>query len=124
MSKKKICFIAHPIGGDVEGNLKKIGAIVRAINISGEDIVPFVPYFADCQYLRDDDPAERHIGISNTKSIFQCGVVDELHLYCPFISKGMKDEIVQCLHLKIPIVAKSEECKRDWVELFMENQQG
>ena len=43
----KIVYICHPISGDIEGNLKSIRNIVRYINISYPDVIPFVPYYAD-----------------------------------------------------------------------------
>lgn len=39
----KTAYIAHPVSGDVKGNVEKIIAIVRHINLTEPDIVPFVP---------------------------------------------------------------------------------
>jgi hypothetical protein len=42
----KIVYIAHPISGDIKGNLEKIRLIVRGLNLENIDIVPFAPVLA------------------------------------------------------------------------------
>lgn len=97
----KIAYIAHPIGGDVENNLAKIRAIVREINLTEPDVVPFAPYYADCVSLDDSNPAERTRGIRNDMALFQRGVIDEVRLYGERISNGMSEEILLADSLKI-----------------------
>ena len=50
----KIAYIAHPVAGDVSGNIEKILKIVRDINLTMPDVVPFVPYMADLLAMNDD----------------------------------------------------------------------
>lgn len=50
----KIVYIAHPIGVDVENNIKKVIAICRTVNLETSDIVPFVPYLSDLYALDDN----------------------------------------------------------------------
>lgn len=89
----KIAYIAHPISGDIAGNLKKIEAIGREINLTEPDVVPFAPYFFDCHTLNDEIPKERERGIKNDIALMKKGFIDELRLYGNRISEGMKAEI-------------------------------
>jgi len=104
----KIVYIAHPIGGDVTANLEKIIAIVRKINLEQPEIVPLVPYFADCIALDDDNPAQRAKGLSNGQAVLESGMIKEVWLYGPRVSAGMWDEIQVASQLGIPIIPKSE----------------
>ena len=99
----KIVFIAHPISGDIKGNLDKIIKIIRTLNLYEPDIVPFAPYWVDCHALDDDIPAERERGIKNDKEFFYRGVIDELWLFGDRISAGMQAEIDLANELKIPV---------------------
>lgn len=108
MQKKKIVYIAHPIGGDVEGNLKKLRNIVRQLNMTYRDIVPFVPYYADVVSMDDSDPHQRERGIENDVALFLSGVIDEVWLYGDRISDGMREEIDLARQLAIPVIAVSD----------------
>lgn len=100
----KIVYIAHPIAGDVHGNIEKILKIVKEINMTREDVVPFAPYITDILALDDSIPEQRERGIKNDIALLRCGVVDELWIYGPKISGGMKAEIDLAYDLNIPIV--------------------
>jgi hypothetical protein len=95
MSKKmRIVYIAHPIGGDVETNLASLRQVIRTINNTEPHTVPFVPYYADVVAMNDSDPVQRARGLQNDMAILsRPGIVDELRLYGPAISKGMRAEI-------------------------------
>lgn len=99
----KICYIAHPIGGNVEENLADLRRIVRKINLE-DDVVPFVPYYADIVSLDDSNPVERERGILNDITILNHGCVDELWLTGPRISAGMEAERQLAVSLGIPVV--------------------
>jgi hypothetical protein len=88
-----IAYIAHPIGGDVDGNIKKILEIVKDINLNEADVIPFVPYLADVMALDDNNIKHRARGIKNDHEILQRDCVDELRLYGERISDGMVDEM-------------------------------
>jgi hypothetical protein len=101
----KIAYIAHPIGGDPEGNLEKIRAIVRHINLTEFNTVPFVPYYADVVSHNEEDIEQRARGIRNdTEILTRSNVVDELRLYGETISHGMKAEIIIAIEQRIPII--------------------
>lgn len=108
----KVVYIAHPIGGDVEGNLAKIRSIVRWVNLKEKDTIPFVPYYSDVASLDDENPTERAKGFKNNLHLIQ--YCDELRLYGNKISKGMIVEIERAKELQIPIKPMTEETLIDW----------
>jgi len=93
----KIVYICHPIAGDVKGNIKKIVKIIRDINLSHTDMVPFAPYLGDVLALNDNNPQERIRGMRNCIAVLQSGMVAELWLYGPTISSGMEIEVRQAI---------------------------
>ena len=106
----RIAYIAHPIGGDVAGNLKKIDAIVRNINLTEPDVVPFVPYYSDVAGAMDDSmPTEGERGIRNNNEFFIRRNIDVVRLYGDRISPGMITEIKLAKHYCIPIVPMTEQ---------------
>lgn len=109
----KIAYTAHPISGDVENNLNSIALIVRQINLTEPDVVPFAPYYADCEALFDGVRSERDRGIKNNVEIFRRGIIDELRLYGERISPGMRAEIHLARKLGIKILAMTPETRAD-----------
>ena len=107
----KIVYIAHPISGDITGNLQKIKMIIREINLTMPEILPFAHYFVDCYALDDTIPEERERGIKNNIALMRAGFINELWLYGDKISTGMIHEIILANELGIPIISKSEETK-------------
>lgn len=103
--KKPIVYIAHPIGGDVEGNIKRVLAIVRKLSIENE-VIPFAPYIVDVQALDDSNPIERGIGFTHNMAMFERGIIDEVWLYGGRISNGMATEIKWAEVHGIPVVKK------------------
>ena len=113
---KKTVFIGHPIGGDVEGNMKKVLKICLEVHrIPG--VVPVVPYIASLQYLNDEVVEDRMLGMEANHECFYRGYVDELWLFGNRISIGMKGEILLARKVGVPIIAKTEGTKRDLEQL-------
>lgn len=103
----RIIYIAHPISGDIQGNLNKVLDIVRELNLTEDEIVPFAPYWIDCHALDDNDPVQRQRGIDNDIALFKKGFIDEVWLYGDKISNGMRNEIELAASLGIKIRAMS-----------------
>ena len=103
-NKIKIVYICHPISGDIKGNLEKIRLIVREINLTEPDVVPFAPYWLDCFALDDNIPAERERGIKNDHELFNRKFIDELWLFGDRLSNGMKAEMQLAISLGIKVV--------------------
>lgn len=113
----KVAYIAHPIGGSVKKNLKKIIKIAKEININEPEVVPFAPYYLDCLCMDDDNPEERKRGIKNNIYLLETGIVDELRLYGNRISKGMHEEILIALREHIEIKCMTSETKKAYIKL-------
>jgi hypothetical protein len=102
----KICYIAHPIGGDVEGNLRDLRRIIRKINLEFPDVVPFCPYYADVVSLDDSILRERGGGLRNDIEIIERKIPHEIWLTGLKISKGMRLEIMVAKKAGIPVINK------------------
>ena len=106
MSKRKIVYIAHPIGGDVVRNLARVEEIFRKLTDRSE-VVPFTPYIQGFKHLDDSIPEHRQLGMLNNKAFFIKKSFDELWLYGTEISKGMWEEIKWAEENGIKVVAKA-----------------
>lgn len=114
----KIAYIAHPIGGDVYGNLDKISRIVLNLNTIQDEYVPFVPYWADVQSMNDNKQEHRKRGIANNEAILRSGMVDEIWLYGDRISPGMAAEIHLAHQLDIPVRPKTPETEEAYQRML------
>ena len=101
--KTKLVYIAHQVNGDVEGNIKKILKLCRAIHLRGDSIIPFAPYIASLQYLDDNKPDERKLGIAASEELFRRRAFDELWVCGEKISAGMEMEIKWAEKYQIPV---------------------
>lgn len=122
-----IAYIAHPIGRDAWQktiNLGNIKRIVREINLTQPDIVPFVPYYCDCEALRDDVPQERSKGLKNGQILLQFCLIHELWLYGDTISEGMQQEIEIALKQNIIIVPKTRQTEEAFKNLVFQKRLG
>jgi hypothetical protein len=102
----KVVYIAHPVAGDQEGNFADLRRIVANLNRIHDNIVPFVPYYADTVSLDDNHPGDRARGIKNGIFIMGSGVVDEMWLTGNFMSPGMEAERMLAEQLGIPVIDK------------------
>lgn len=115
MKSKKVVYIAHPIGGDVENNKKKVLDICREVHVNSEAIIPTAPYITTLLYLDDNIPKERKIGIEANKKLFENGGFDELWLCGPRISEGMREEVEWCIKLDIPIYCYNDQLNKEFM---------
>jgi hypothetical protein len=114
---KKLVYIAHPISGDVKGNIDKVLNICREIHLnSGSKIIPYAPYIAALLYLKDEVKEERELGFEANKKLFEKGGFDELWLCGDRVSSGMKEEIEWCLKLDIPVVSYSPQTVESYIK--------
>jgi hypothetical protein len=113
----KVIYICHPVSNDVQGNLEKIKNIARDINLTEINICPIAPYTLELSCLSPTDKYERNRGVRNGIELIERKIFDELWLYGEFISPGMRYEILKCNDLGIPVVPKSPEIKRIFLEL-------
>lgn len=113
MAKLKTVYPAHPISGDVEGNLARVRAIVRELHFT-PGIMPVAPYVADCGILDDSILTEREMGMKTVEEYFRRGMIDEVWLYGPKISAGMKNEILLAWDYGLPVEAQTQETVREF----------
>ena len=107
----KIVYVAHPVSGDVSGNIEKIIGIVRDINLQEPEILPLSSYITDLYALDDSNPEERERGIKNATKLLRTGIFHEMRLYGDKISNGMLKEIELAEELNIPVIAMTPETK-------------
>jgi hypothetical protein len=71
----KRVFIAHPVSGDIRGNLKRVLAILKEVHT--KDTIPYFPSIVALQYLDDNNAAERELGMLANEEYFTRGFIDE-----------------------------------------------
>ena len=110
-------YIAHPISGDLHYNLRRVLDICEAIHRANasarKKVVPVAPYLTSLMYLNDDDWQEHDLGVEASHECFRRKFIDELWLYGDHISSGMREEIALAQHYDIPVIAKTEETRRE-----------
>ena len=112
----KTVFIAHPIAGDIEQNVRKVLAICKAVHT--KEVVPYAPYIVSLQYLSDHVKEDRQLGIDANREMLKRGLIDEFWVYGNRISRGMWEEIRLARLLRIPIITKTEETSLEY-RLFL-----
>jgi hypothetical protein len=119
----EIVYIAHPISGDIKGNLEKIKQIIRDINLTEANVVPFAHYWVDCHALDDDNPQERERGIKNDIALMKADFITQLWLYGPRISKGMLAEVKLAEELGIPVYPMTTGTEFDYLQYLHKKEQ-
>lgn len=94
---KKV-YLCSPLGGNVKENLEKVKRYTRFALLCGT--APVVPHYYSLS-LDDGRKEEREMGINAGKSLLW--FCDELWVFGSNITKGMKDEIMFCEGMKIPV---------------------
>jgi hypothetical protein len=102
---RPIEYIAHKVGGDVKGNIKKILDINRQLSLENK-IIPFIPYLADIQSLDDANEDERSLGFSHNKEFFKRKLFDQMGIYSK-ISQGIAEEIKWCEEFGIKVIYRT-----------------
>ena len=98
-TKKKIVFICSPFAGDIEGNTRRARRYGRfAVT---EKAVPIIPHLMYPQFLEEDDPEERQLGIDMGLTLLR--KCNELWVFGNRISSGMRLEIARAKRWNIPI---------------------
>ena len=87
----QVIYLAHPIAGDVAGNVARVKAIMADIIRTESDAAPIAPYLTYLEILDENKPEERARGMA--MNLEQLATVDELRLYGDRISAGMWKEI-------------------------------
>ena len=105
--KKKIVFICSPFAGDIDGNTRRARGFGRfAVT---EKAVPIIPHLMYPQFLEEDDPEERQLGID--MGLVLLSKCHELWVFGNRISSGMSVEIARAKRWNIPIRYFTTECE-------------
>ena len=104
---KKIVFICSPYAGDIKFNTERAKRYGRFAVI--KKVVPIVPHLLYPQFLNEDDPKERKLGIRMGLTLLKrC---NELWVFGDVISKGMTVEIKKAMKYKKQIRHFTVDCK-------------
>ena len=112
---RELIVLAHPIRGDVKGNTEAIRAIFRKLCLdTSKMIVPWFP-LEILEVLDTENTKDRQRGIYMCLTMVK--KAEELWLYGPHISDGMKNQVILALIMGIRIKAKSSGTRRDFALL-------
>lgn len=95
----KRVYVASPYRGDVETNVAFARAVCREVALAGD--APLAPHLLFPQFLDDDDPAQRELGLAAALSWIE--VADEM-LVAGDVSDGMRGEIARATELGVPVL--------------------
>ena len=98
----KLIYLAHPVRGDVLGNLARAKRWWRWIETSFPDTVVIAPWITVCEIFDDADEAQRMAGLRRG-----CAVVvrcDEIWLVGGRVSNGMRVELEAAAMTKVKVV--------------------
>lgn len=96
--KRKIVYVCSPLRGNTERNMIKANLFSRYVYEKG--CLPITPHAIFPQFLDDERPHERRAGMEmGLQLLEQC---DELWVFGPRISTGMKAEIELARKLNKP----------------------
>ena len=103
---KPLVFICSPLAGDVERNLENAQRFSRFAVEQGA--IPVAPHLLYPQFMDDNDPIERALGLSFGKVLLsKC---DEVWVFGETVSPGMKQELIKARAWGKPIKFYSADC--------------
>ncbi len=98
-------FVAHPVSGDVKGNLEKVAKICEEIYREGH--LPIFPSHTWRAYF-ENDPAAALYAWQVNQEYFKRGMVDEMRFYGDRMSDGMRGEADLASNFDIELVGMTE----------------
>jgi len=104
---KKIVFICSPFAGDIEVNTRKARRYGRFATT--QNAVPIIPHLMYPQFLEEEDPKERQLGID--MGLVLLGKCHELWVFGNRISPGMAVEIKKARRWNIPVRYFTTQCE-------------
>jgi hypothetical protein len=99
--EKKVIFVCSPFQNK-EVNVKKARACCRSVLNKGH--VPLAPHLIYPQFLQDDKPEEREIGLDCGLTLMN--LCDEVWVFGKEITSGMRREVEYASERRIPIYHK------------------
>ena len=105
--KGPVVFICSPYAGDVVGNTMRAKRYARFATT--KNTVPVIPHLMYPQFLFDDDPDERLLGLDMGLVLLE--KCSEVWVFGDLVSAGMKVEIEKARKRNIPIRHFSIDCR-------------
>ncbi|MFY9282846.1 MAG: DUF4406 domain-containing protein [Miniphocaeibacter sp.] len=103
-----LVYIASPFSGDMERNTTKAQGYCRfAVK---EGYIPLAPHLHYPQFLDDEDPDERKLGLRF--ALILLGKCEELWVF-DRVSKGVAQEIAKAKRRNMPIRYFNSKCEED-----------
>lgn len=85
-----VVYLAHPVSGDVPGNLAEARLWVRHLETTNPNVAIVATWITECEIFDDSVPEERAAGFRRNFAILErC---DEIWLVGTHVSPGMKRE--------------------------------
>ena len=98
--RSKLIYICSPYRGNVDENVKNARDYSLKAMMEHPDVIPIAPHLLFTQYLDDNDPKQRRIGLDAGLDLLT--ICDELWVYGE-PSEGMTAEIMLAKELDIPV---------------------
>lgn len=96
---RPLAYICSPYSGEVEANVALARRMCAAV--VARQRIPIAPHLLFPQFLDDAKPAERELAMfMNRILLSKC---EEVWVYAPRISSGMRQEVCWARHLGTPI---------------------
>lgn len=109
MKKNKIVYVCSPLRGDMERNIVRANYFSRFVFEKG--CIPIAPHVIFTQFLDDAKTKERKRGIEMGIALLK--LCDELWVFGPTISEGMKTEIEAARKRGLPTRYFSEDMEEE-----------
>ncbi|MDL2248838.1 hypothetical protein LJB89_03995 [Tyzzerella sp. OttesenSCG-928-J15] len=104
-AQNKLVYVCSPLRGDIAGNIEKANGYCREIALKGN--IPLAPHCVFTQYLNDNNPKERELGIKMGLNLLnKC---DYIVICGDRISEGMLSELYHAYSLEIPVLYYDDE---------------
>lgn len=90
--RRTVAYVAHPVGGDVAGNLARAKRWLRWLIRNHRDVAFVLSWLPYCEVLDDSDPAQRARGMEDGEAVMRrCDVIV---LVGGRLSTGMEAELL------------------------------
>lgn len=97
-----LIYLAHPVGGDVAGNLRRARLWWQWIEAHRTNVAVVAPWVTSCEWQDDANPSEREAGLRRCEAVVaRC---DELWLVGGRISAGMERERQAALRAGVKVI--------------------
>jgi hypothetical protein len=98
MNRQRV-YVAHPVSGDVQGNIERTLLWYRALTLRYPDRLFGVPWLADVMAFDDSNPAERAAGLIRNRAYLDS--FDAVVLVGGRVTRGMAAEVERASELRL-----------------------